>query len=102
MLGGQSAWVENECAADWAASAEISSEMDWLRFLWRFVHVDGYPTPKATLLDIMKILELADVQADVDFAEWDAAVCNPANTEIFALCDRFQALAADNGVDNGS
>src|SRR5690606_19197174 len=43
-LGGESAWVENQCENDWdwplnsdPLGQEVTSEIDWMRFFWRLV-----------------------------------------------------------------
>ena len=97
-LGGQSAWVENECNPEWNQH-DVTSELDWMRMLWQFqivdVEVGGSPTPKPSLSDILEMLQLAESEG---YAGLRAEVCDSANTEIYPYCGRFDELVTVNGV----
>jgi hypothetical protein len=55
-LGGENRWTENRCPDDWAVD-EVSTELDWLRFFWRFLTkgVDNKPT----LSDVLEFFAYA-------------------------------------------
>lgn len=46
------------CTADWAEET-VTSEIDWMRFLWRFLTANG---SKPTLQQILEFLNFADTE----------------------------------------
>jgi hypothetical protein len=71
-LGGRSAWVKNECPTDFSYENpatepvdEIVSEIDWMRFFWRFTTDQGSAAP--TLPQVVGFLVY--IQANHPWAE---------------------------------
>lgn len=55
-LGGQNSWTKNQCLSDFMADG-VSSEIDWMRFYWRFLTKAGGSKP--TLREILEFLAYA-------------------------------------------
>ncbi len=67
VAGGENAWVFNMCSQDWMISpdeAEISNELDWMRYLWAMwtVESDSYGAPPS-MDDLMLLLRTLTVGA---------------------------------------
>ncbi len=52
-VGGENRWTENQCPNDWDGD-DVSTELDWMRFFWRFLTKDGATKP--TLRQILEFL----------------------------------------------
>lgn len=108
-LGGRNQWVANMCSADWnvplqvaTLDDEVTSEIDWMRFWWRFAtEQDGL---KPSLPQIMAFM--AFVQSDYawdDTNVWPKlrqALQVPASGMGVAYLSRFDAISAEMGVYN--
>lgn len=94
-LGGELAWVETQCSADWGQSFEVSSEIDWMRFFFQMTSslADTNDEDLASLKDLLEILT----------ATGDG---NPNGEQFLAetpmeLQDRAADLDLVNGIYNG-
>ena len=53
-IGGVNRWVETQCGADFAntAGAEVSTELDWMRFFWEYITAPG---DQPTFWDVVEL-----------------------------------------------
>lgn len=57
-LGGENRWTANQCPNDWDEH-EVSSEIDWMRFFWRFMTKVG-TSNRPTLRQILAFFAYVD------------------------------------------
>ncbi|HNI35928.1 MAG TPA: hypothetical protein PLV93_11035 [Microthrixaceae bacterium] len=102
-VGGQSRWVASQCPTDWAAwttTADVMSEMDWMRFWWRFL--SDQATDQPTLDQILGFT--AFVQANDPWTTtqvWPQLSDNveAAGSPLDGFGQRFADLADEEGVN---
>lgn len=100
-LGGQDAWTRNACPQDWLED-EVSTELDWMRFLWHFVTDEG---DAPTLRQVLKWVEAAYANHDTlmtysnIWLRLEAALLDP-NTDMADFSDRFYDVTQSMGVYN--
>lgn len=101
-LGGENSWTENRCDADWD-TGEVSSEIDWLRFFWRFLAEpsSGGGDPQPTLQEILQILAYANASNTIDdtnvYEVIEATIADP-NLDFSQYLGRFQDANQIMGV----
>lgn len=99
-LGGQVQWVETMCVADWAE--RVTSEIDWMRFLWHFLTANG---TKPTLQQILELLNFANTEygggLDVDVV-WPVLHDAMSDQEagMLQFLTRFEYYTDEMGVYN--
>ena len=99
-LGGQNQWVKTMCEQDWAE--QVTSEIDWMRFLWRFMTASG---TKPTLQQILELLIFADTEYGVELnvnVVWPVlqeAMSDP-ESGMSQFLIRFEIFSAEMGVYN--
>lgn len=111
-LGGQNGWAENQCNMDWIKGA-VSTELDWMRFLWRFLMKAG---TRPTFREILEFFAYVKEDPDNAFSAFGGffsalSHCNTWPGLDFALDwsieynqfrSRFQEANDVMGVYNGS
>lgn len=101
-LGGENSWTKNRCGPDWNTE-EASSEIDWLRFFWRFLAEpsSGAGDPQPTLQEVFQILAYAKANFVIDdtniYEVLEAAIADP-NSNFDQYRGRFQAANQVMGV----
>lgn len=97
VRGGTNRWVAEQCSADWSysSSVEIASELDYLRFWWRFATEQSGSQP--SLSDIMGILRDADPWTE--HLVWDS-LYTAADAAGFG--SRFSSVNDEQGVYNAN
>lgn len=87
-LGGETRWTANQCSNDWAEDG-VSSEIDWMRFYWRFLTKTGVTKP--TLQQILSFF--ADAESNKDFYELDKLNIGSKLEEIMSFSAEFPFTA---------
>lgn len=82
---------------------QVSSEIDWQRFLWGFMADPDPSLPLSedlpTFLTIMEIFETTGTLVGNDvYANFQAALDDPLNANVHPYRERFAAIALKNGV----
>ena len=100
-LGGANRWVDTECQNDWGGSNEIASEIDWMRFWWRFSTEQSGSQP--TLPQVAAFVGYTQIHYpwETAYAIWQSFV-NALNDEPAGIdSTRFAAMNDEQGVYDG-
>lgn len=65
-LGGRNAWAATQCLDDWG-TGDISTGMDWMRFFWRFLTMDGQSKP--TLRQLMAFTQFTEANFNMGLTD---------------------------------
>lgn len=96
-VGGENAWVFNKCGADWATSpdeAEISNELDWMRYLWGMwtAEDENFGAPPS-LDDIMSLLRALTAGAP----QWYTNTGAPPDPDGLGWSEAIRLVVSENG-----
>lgn len=102
-LGGENSWVTNQCPNDWAVNG-VSSEIDWMRFFWRFLTKAGTtkPTPRQILEFLYYVQDndaIYPINASNVGCQLDLAMAFYA--DLYESLPRFQEANSVMGVYHG-
>jgi hypothetical protein len=111
-LGGADRWVAEQCPNDWvhplqeeSLGEEVTSEIDWLKFFWRFMTAEynGAGTPPG-FWDVVHLVRFTQTNDPWDdFVVWPHML-NAVQNAASGLEDyeeHFIELSIDHGVYNG-
>lgn len=118
--GGDDAWVENMCPNDWdypydpgTLDDHTGSEIDWMRFFWRFTTSTnaGLPgqNPLPSAWHILKAFENLVPPGENTPIKWEIRrawsnlhdeFADSGNTDLFPYKSRFEAVSNQIGVHN--
>ncbi|MFO0636954.1 MAG: hypothetical protein U0168_29335 [Nannocystaceae bacterium] len=102
-VGGQSRWVATQCPTDWAVwsmTQDVTSEIDWMRFWWRFL--SDQATNQPTLGQILGFTAFVEASA----TPWAATQVWPqlsdnveaVGSPLLGFGQRFTDIADEEGV----
>ncbi|MFO0631761.1 MAG: hypothetical protein U0168_02820 [Nannocystaceae bacterium] len=103
-VGGRSRWVATQCPTDWAAwtaTTDVMSEMDWMRFWWRFL--SDQATAQPTLAQILGFTAFVEGGPTpwTTTQVWPQLSSNveAAGSPLAGFGQRFTDLADEEGVN---
>jgi hypothetical protein len=117
-LGGEVAWVQNQCPRDWnymingswqvpevTGGLEVTSSLEWVRFWWQFVELEISGTSRPNLLQVFQLMQLVEQRPKpvrgYGYIDYHEEISNSNNTAVFPYLSRFEDLAEEHGVYNG-
>lgn len=101
-VGGVSRWVATQCLDDWDGwdtTHEVTSEMDWMRFWWRFLSDQAQAQPGLDqILEFTSFVQATDPWTQTQVWPQLSGAVDAAGSPLSGFGQRFTDLADEEGV----